>query len=136
MPLFSATSSQRLNTCHQDLQILFNEVIKHFDCTILEGFRDEVAQNNAYAQGKTQLKWPNGNHNHLPSLAVDVVPYPIDWNDKSRIYFFAGRVLGIADMLLQAGKITHKIRYGGDWNSDTQLKDNNFDDLVHFELVP
>jgi len=27
-----------------------------------------------------------------------------------------------------------KIRWGGDWDMDTQTKDNKFDDLVHFEL--
>ena len=24
--------------------------------------------------------------------------------------------------------------WGGDWDGDTDLNDNNFDDLVHFEL--
>ena len=27
-----------------------------------------------------------------------------------------------------------KIRWGGDWDMDTQVKDNNFDDLPHFEI--
>jgi hypothetical protein len=27
-----------------------------------------------------------------------------------------------------------KIRWGGDWDMDTETKDNNFDDLVHFEI--
>lgn len=29
-----------------------------------------------------------------------------------------------------------KIRWGGDWDLDTDLKDNTFDDLPHFELIP
>ena len=136
MPQFSPKSLGQLATCCIDLQTLFNEVIKYFDCTVTEGFRDEADQNQAYAEGKTQLKWPNGNHNHSPSTAVDVYPYPVDMDDTRRFYFFAGRVLGIADMLLAQGKITHKIRWGGDWNSDTQVKDNNFNDLVHYEIVP
>ena len=28
-----------------------------------------------------------------------------------------------------------KIRWGGDWDSDTQVNDNKFDDLVHFEEI-
>ena len=32
-------------------------------------------------------------------------------------------------------KITHKIRWGGDWDSDGEIKDNNFDDLVHIEII-
>jgi peptidoglycan LD-endopeptidase CwlK len=136
MPKFSEGSIDKLVTCHRDLQTLFMEVIKYFDCTVLEGFRDKDEQNKAFAEGKSKLQWPNGNHNQLPSRAVDVAPFPINWNDRERFYFFAGRVLGIADMLKAQGKMTHSIRYGGDWNSDTQLKDNKFDDLVHFEIVP
>jgi hypothetical protein len=30
---------------------------------------------------------------------------------------------------------TLKLRWGGDWDMDTEVKDNKFDDLVHFELV-
>jgi hypothetical protein len=26
------------------------------------------------------------------------------------------------------------LRWGGDWDSDTEVNDNGFDDLVHFEL--
>ena len=27
------------------------------------------------------------------------------------------------------------IRWGGDWDKDNELKDNGFDDLMHFELI-
>lgn len=128
MPAFSQTSKVRLATCHPRLQELFNEVVKHFDCTILEGHRGEEAQNKAFAEGKSKLSWPNGKHNAFPSLAVDVLPFPGDWSDRERIIYFAGHVMGIAKML------GIKIRYGGDWNNDTELKDNTFDDLVHFQI--
>lgn len=26
------------------------------------------------------------------------------------------------------------LRWGGDWDSDTEVNDNSFDDLVHFEI--
>lgn len=135
MPKFSITSRLQLETCHKDLQTLFNEVIKTFDCIILEGFRDEKAQEEAFKAGNTQLHWPNGNHNTLPSYAVDVSPYPVQWNNVSRFYWFAGYVMGIAQKLYDEGKITHLIRYGGDWDKDKDITDNNFNDLVHFELV-
>lgn len=133
---FSQQSLDKLSTCHRDLQILFNEVIKYFDCKVIEGFRDQEAQEKAFAEGKTQLHWPNGNHNHLPSTAADVYPCPIDLNDISRFYYFAGFVKGIAATLKADGKITHDIRWGGDWNNNTEIKDNHFNDLVHFELLP
>lgn len=135
MAVFSNASKRELDTCHTDLQTLFNEVIKQRDCSVLQGFRNKEEQNKAYEEGKSQKKWPNGNHNKNPSTAVDVIPFPIDWNDREGITYFAGYVLGIAEGLIQTGKITHKLRWGGDWNSDGQVKDNKFDDLVHFELV-
>lgn len=128
MPSFSKTSYQKLSTCEIPLVTIFMEVIKHFDCTILTGHRNEEDQNKAFNDGKSQIKWPNGKHNSLPSKAVDVAPYPIDWGDRERMNYFAGFVKGIA---------TSKgieIRWGGDWDNDTEVKDNSFDDLVHFEL--
>lgn len=37
--------------------------------------------------------------------------------------------------LTDFGKISSEVRWGGDWNNNTELKDNSFDDLVHFELI-
>jgi peptidoglycan L-alanyl-D-glutamate endopeptidase CwlK len=135
MPCFSEQSLEKLATCHIDLQTLFKEVIKYFDCTVIEGFRNKEAQNKAFAEGKSQKQWPDGKHNFYPSNAVDVVPYPIDWKDRERMVYFAGVVMGIAKMLKAQGKITHDIRWGNDWNTDTEVKDNNFDDLPHYELI-
>tara|TARA_R110002051_G_scaffold324738_1_gene423377 strand:+ start:745 stop:1140 length:396 start_codon:yes stop_codon:yes gene_type:complete len=128
MPRFGKRSRSRLKTCDTRLQDLFNEVIKHFDCSVIQGHRGKEDQNKAFKEGKSKLKYPNGNHNATPSRAVDVAPYPINWNDRERFTYFAGYVVGIA---LQMGL---KIRWGGDWDMDTQVKDNNFDDLPHFEL--
>lgn len=134
MPKFSQESLNQLQTCDIDLQIVFKEVIKYFDCKVLEGHRGEAAQNKAYREGKSQLPYPKGNHNAFPSKAVDVYPCPIDMKDLRRFDYFAGFVMAIADMLKDQGKIRHNIKWGGDWNDDTQVKDNNFNDLVHFEV--
>ena len=58
----------------------------------------------------------------------DVAPYQIDWQDKDRFYYFAGIVKGVAL------KLNIPIRWGGDWDSDTQVKDQTFFDLPHFEI--
>jgi peptidoglycan L-alanyl-D-glutamate endopeptidase CwlK len=128
MPVFSQTSKDRLATCDARLQRVFTEVIRHFDCTVIVGHRGEKAQNEAFATGKTQLKFPSGKHNAMPSKACDVVPAPVDWTDSKRFYYFAGFVMAIAKSM------GIKLRFGGDWNRDTQLKDNKFNDLVHFEI--
>lgn len=133
MPSFSKTSVERLNTCDQRLVTLFNEVVKHYDCTILCGVRSKEEQDEAFRTGKSKLKWPNSKHNVLKpdqkSKAVDVAPYPIDWNNKDAFYHFAGFVRAIA---AQQGI---KIRWGGDWDGDFNLKNQTFFDLPHFELV-
>ena len=128
MPKFGRTSRKRLKTCDEDLIFLFEEVVKYFDCSIIEGHRGKRLQNKYFKEGKSQLKYPDGNHNKKPSSAVDVVPYPIDFNDRERMTYFAGFVKGVALIL------GIPIRWGGDWNGNTDLKDNNFDDLPHFEL--
>ena len=128
MPRFSSKSKSKLHTCDDRLIKLFNEVVKKFDCTIIEGHRGKEKQNEAYKKGNSKLKFPDGKHNKTPSIAVDVAPYPVDWNDRDRFHYFSGYVLGIAS---QMGL---NIRWGGDWNQDTHTKDNKFDDLVHFEI--
>lgn len=129
MPSFGKASQEKLATCDPRLQKVFNEVIKHFDCTVIEGHRGEAAQNKAFAEGKSKLKYPQSKHNKTPSLAADVLPYPIDWNDTNRMRYFAGFVVGIA------ATMGIKLRWGGDWNQNTELKDNSFNDLPHFEIA-
>lgn len=135
MPKFSTRSKIKLQTCHKDLQTIFNEVIKHVDCSILEGVRTLERQKKLVAEKKSKTM----KSNHLAnlqgvSMAADVMVYPIDWNDKSRITLFAGKVLGIASMLYAQDKVTHKLRWGGDWDSDGDVKEHRFYDGPHFEL--
>lgn len=128
MPRFGKRSKERLSTCHKDLQLVFNEVIKYVDCSILEGHRGEDRQNSLYEEGKTKVRYPNGRHNASPSRAVDVTPYPVDWKDRERQTLFAGFVLGVANQM------GINLRWGGDWDQDFEVKDNRFDDFPHFEL--
>ena len=128
MPRFGRKSKERLATCDKRLQDVFNEVIKHVDCSVLEGNRNEERQNKLFDEGKTKVKFPDGRHNSSPSLAVDVTPYPVDWSDRERQTLFAGFVLGIANRM----GIT--LRWGGDWDMDFKVMDNRFDDFPHFEV--
>ena len=128
MPRFGKKSKKGLNTCDKRLQKVFNEVIKHVDCSVLEGHRNEERQNKLFDEGKTKVKFPSGRHNSSPSLAVDVTPYPVDWADRERQTLFAGFVLGIARSM------GINLRWGGDWDQDFQVSDNRFDDFPHFEI--
>jgi peptidoglycan L-alanyl-D-glutamate endopeptidase CwlK len=128
MAKFGRKSKERLLTCHEDLQKVFNEVIKHVDCSVLAGHRDERTQDRLFEEGKTKVRYPMGRHNSKPSRAVDVVPYPIDWDDRERFHLFSGFVLGLA----RGMGVT--LRWGGDWNMNFEVNDNNFDDFPHFEI--
>ena len=129
MPRFGKSSIKRLEKAQPKLQEIFNEVIKHVDCSVLQGHRGEEEQNRYFDEGKSKVKYPNGRHNAYPSRAVDVTPYPVDWDDRERQTLFAGLVLGIATMK------GIKLRWGGDWNRDFHVQDNKFDDFPHFELM-
>ena len=128
MAKFGRKSRERFATAHPDLQKIFNEVIKYVDCSVLEGHRDERTQDRLFEEGKTKVRYPLGRHNTKPSRAVDVVPYPVDWDDRERFTLFAGFVLGLARGM------GISIRWGGDWDVDFQVSDNRFDDFPHYEL--
>ena len=131
MPKFGTRSASKLATCHHDIRMVLEKVVQRFDCTVLEGRRSKERQDELFAQGLSKVKWPNSKHNcpdGEPSKAVDVVPYPIDWEDTNRMRYFAGVVMGTA------WAMGVKLRWGGDWDRDTELKDNRFNDLPHFEL--
>ena len=131
MPRFSKTSLDRLEGCHTDLRKLMLEVIKHIDVTVLEGHRSVERQAELFRQGKSKLNGSPGKmskHNHKPSLAVDVAPYPIDWQDRERFIACAFFVKGIASQM------GIKLRLGADWNGDFRITESFFD-APHFELV-
>lgn len=132
--MFSAKSQERLETCHADLQHLFTEVLKHWDCTVTCGHRGKADQDAAVASGASKTPWPTGKHNTSPSTAIDVYPFPIpdpktDKRASQKHYMFAGFVLGVAKQMGIG------IRLGADWDGDFDLNDQTLFDLVHFELV-
>ena len=138
MPRFSNKSKKELDSCHLKLQLLFNEIVKDYDCSILEGTRSDSRQNQLFKEGSTKEKAGESKHNYKPSLAIDVSPYPIPkkWGkgeenikELFRFYHFAGYVKAIAN------KLDIYIRWGGDWNGNNIFKDQSFDDLIHFELL-
>jgi len=128
MPRFGKSSQARLLHVHSQLEALFREVVKDYDCSVLTGHRRMEPQNKAFEEGRSKLPWPRGKHNRFPSIAVDVAPWPIDWEDTRRFYHFAGYVQGVAR------EMGIPLRWGGDWDGDLNLNDQEFNDLVHFEL--
>ena len=131
MPRFGKRSKERLKGVDAKLQNVLNEVVKYFDITIIEGLRSQERQNELVAQGKSKTKFGK----HVDGKAVDIAPYPIDWKARDDFHYLGGFMLGMA------ASMGIKIRWGGDWSASSLFKgqrttkDNNFDDLVHFEIL-
>lgn len=145
MPGFSKKSLDKLNTCHPKLQLVMNEAIKHYDFTVLYGTRTVAEQFELYKKGRelqpdgtwkkvgstvTELdgKTKKSKHNYSPSLAVDIAPYPIDWNNIQRFKDLAKVVESAA---IAVGV---KIVWGADWDMDGNIEEHKFKDFPHYEL--
>ena len=135
MPKYGTTSRKRLEQCDQRIQDIMNEVIEYYDCKILTGHRTKEEQQAMFDLKRSKVKWPNSKHNSMPSIAIDVAPWPIpkqwgkNWKDRVKLYELKAIIFFIA------AKHGVKIRFGGDWDQDKDYTDNKFDDLVHFEIV-
>ena len=125
MPRFGRRSKERLKGVNVKLVNVVNELIKIMDVTIIEGLRSKERQEQLLAEGKTKTRYSK----HIEGKAVDLAPYPIDWNDRERFHYMGGMIRGIGKQM------NVNIRWGGDWNKDFQVADNQFDDFPHFELL-
>jgi hypothetical protein len=121
---FGKRSKERLKGVKPELVNVLNELVKIMDVTVIEGLRTKERQEELVASGASKTKYSK----HLEGKAVDLAPYPIDWKDRDRFHYMGGMIRGIAKQL------NVNVRWGGDWDSDGETKDNGFDDLVHVEL--
>ena len=126
-------SKDSLGGIHPDLVKVVELAItlSEQDFTVIEGVRTTKRQQELYAQGRTtkgsivtKADGEENKSNHQAKSdgyghAVDIVPYPVDWNTKSKF-------VAIADAMKEAAKdLNVSIQWGGDWK---------FTDLPHFEL--
>lgn len=136
---FGPRSLAELTTCDPRLQKIVQQALAWgvMDFSVIEGHRTAARQQALFAEGKTTLdgKAALGKHNALPSLAVDLLPFPAVvngvnvWNDPMRFHVLAGL------MYAAAAQLGLKVRWGGDWNGDGNAADQTFHDLPHFEIV-
>lgn len=111
-------SRQNLSGVHADLVAVVEMAlsISPVDFTVIEGIRSLDRQKQLLAAGKsTTLK-----SRHLTGHAVDMVPWPVDWEDLGRFEQMAEAMKTAAESL------EIPIVWGGDWKS--------FYDAPHFEL--
>lgn len=135
----SEASMAKLATCDNRLQEIIIPASQRVQIVVIEGHRGQVAQEAAFAAGKSQKHFPFGNHNSIPSKAVDIAPLvmvdklTIDWGD----FVAFGRLMGYIQRIADEKYI--KLRFGLDWDGDwrTVGKDpgEHFLDAPHVELV-
>ena len=150
MNRYSIRSKTKLGTCHAIIVETLENVLVEVDNTILCGVRTRDEQDEAVRSGHSKLEWPHSQHNVLmpdgKSMAVDAAIYHkelphIRWDGRIETFgehsMFAGYVMSEGARVLRKHKLEDKFyfRWGGDWNRDKDLRNNRFDDMVHFELV-
>ena len=105
--------------------------ISEVDFTVLEGVRTLDRQRELYAQGRTApgkiVTWTMKSR-HIEGKAVDLVPYPLDWNDLEKFS-------KIKDAMFQAAReLDVNLRWGADWDGDGKYREKGEYDSPHFEL--
>jgi len=147
MARFGKRSKEKLALVHPDLKMIHEFVIEFFDHSVYESLRTDEKQLEYFLEGKSKLdpRDPKKRKSakHLKQSdgyahATDSAPYPISFERaskaKARFYMYAGYMFMTSEILYEQGKITHKLRWGGDWDSDKDFEDQSFDDLPHMEL--
>lgn len=140
---FSQRSLENISTCHVDLQLIAARAIEitPIDFGISEGHRSLEKQQEYFKKGLSKIDGINkkGKHNYNPSMAFDFyiyVPGKKLSYDKYHLTFVAGLFIAVANMLILDNKIKHKVRWGGNWDSDGEIiYDQSFQDLPHLELI-
>ena len=128
MPKFGKRSLSRLKGVDTRLVSVLNKLINIMDVTIIEGVRSAKKQKEYFKNGKSKIDGVTKKGQHQLGRAVDLAPYPIDWNDRDRMHYMGGMLIGIGHIM------GYNLRWGGDWDRDGETKDNSFDDLVHIEI--
>ena len=129
MARYGKRSMSRLDGVHPLLVDWSLRLVSVFDNSVISGVRDLTTQREYVALGVS--KTMNSKHLIQPGgygEALDLAPYPVDWSDTRRFDLLAGYGLMLAH------EMGIPIRWGGDWDRDTQVKDQTFHDLGHFEV--
>lgn len=164
MPRFGAHSQAVLATCHPALVRLADEVVKHYNFKALRGVRSLPEQSDYVSQGWSQTHnsrhLPGGGLRRISdgaealttkawaaavaegnvepidpdgfSFALDAAP----WRPGIGVVYDPHELIQFGGILIATGwSLGIEIRWGGDWDGDHNLHDQNFFDRVHSELL-
>lgn len=111
-------SRKNLQGVHPDLVKVVERAIQitEQDFTVIEGLRTVERQKDLLARGFTKTM----NSRHITGHAVDIAPYPINWDDRERFR-------NVSKAVKQAAKeLGVAIVWGGDWKGSW--------DMPHYQL--
>lgn len=126
-------SEERLQGVNPSLVAVVRRAIElsTVDFTVLEGKRTLERQQELFDQGRTKpgkiVTWTMKSK-HLDGDAVDLVPFPVDWNDTKKFDAIAKA------MFAAAAELGVKLRWGADWDGDGKPREKGEYDSPHFEI--
>ena len=131
MNSFGRGSRKHLRTVDARLQRIAHRALRITDHSITCGHRTREAQDAAFEAGNSKIQWPDGKHNRLPSVAMDVQVWPRPEKEEDlideQLY-----LLGVYKGVGQEQGIP--IRTGADFNRNGRVSDNEWKDLFHVEI--
>lgn len=161
---FSIRSKSRKQGLHPVLDKILDRAItiSQIDFMVLEGVRSDEQCYINYGKGRTvsqchakgvpvkyakpsaaKVTWLNNplSSKHRKQAdgyghAVDVVPFPLDWNDLSKFDKIAKAMFEAEKQLKAEGIIpsTTNLRWGANWDNDGQYREKGETDSPHFEI--
>lgn len=153
MHKFGKRSQECKATLHEDWQVIHDTAIKTIpvDYGIHQGGRTYALQLEYFLTGKSRLdpripeQLAKAKHVIIPGVRDKAKASDIHISEKHRgkslawdkdhLIYVAGYLMATADLLFRQGKISHRLRWGGNWDMDgTIVIDQEFDDLPHLEL--
>lgn len=128
MPHLGPASLRRIATCDPRLQLVCRDVIKVTDFAVTCGHRTLAEQVVKWEQGRTTpgkiVTWAKPGesvHGTNPSRAIDLAPFPIDWDNEQRFIELGGMMLYAAALRGIA------LEWGGHWSKRRR-------DLPHYQV--
>ena len=136
----SKRSLHNLEGVHPSLVAVVKRAIEitKQDFVVIEGVRTQARQDELWAQGRTKpgpiVTWTKDASSHGIGddgygHAVDICPYPVDWNDLKKFDAIA------LAMFSAASEVGVRLRWGADWDMDGKPRERGESDSPHFELV-
>ena len=149
---FGATSLKRLEGINPHLRKVVDRALEiaEEDFMVIEGLRTKEQAWANWGKGRTaaqcqaagvptkyaqpsaaKVTWLKNplNSKHISGNAVDLAPWPLDWNDLKRFDKMASA------MFKASAELQIPIRWGADWDDDGVFREKGETDSPHFELV-